>query len=164
MFPVFQALFQNHLHLIDVGEERQHVHRYNTFKKVFQQIEQWMASGDFVKHAHEVDLDINDTKSLLQDFLGQVQNSKPFTPETQAMATKQLLEYVPFLETSSIACKWAIQISASFAGASYSLTSISTPSKSPCALRNINRAGVWPDILIICNAGVPCVRMSECPA
>ena len=57
---------------------------------MFQQIRQWIDSGELVRHAHDVDLDISDTKSLLQDFLGQVQR-----PEDgqSAQRMQQLLEY-----------------------------------------------------------------------
>jgi hypothetical protein len=98
--PGFQQFFQTHLYLLKPSEDRQHIHRYNAFKKVFQQVSQWIETGDLVRHTHDIELDINDTKSLLQDFLGQVQQAaqnREVGPENKETATnnmKQLLDYL----------------------------------------------------------------------
>ena len=69
-------------------------------KKVFHQLAQWIETNDLVKHAHQVELDINDTKALLQDFLGQVQQAAQNrlagqeNKEMSANHMKQLLDYL----------------------------------------------------------------------
>jgi len=98
--PGFQQFFQTHMYLLKSSEDRQHIHRYNTFKKLFQQLSQWIETGDLVKHTHDVDLDINDTKALLQDFLGQVQQTGQNkaagieNKDASGNNMKQLLDYL----------------------------------------------------------------------
>jgi hypothetical protein len=99
--PGFTQFFQIHTQLINISEDRQHIQRYNTFKKVFQQLGQWIDTGDLVKHSHDVDLDINDTKSLLQDFLGQVQQVErnrnaggQDNKDVSDVCMKQMLDYL----------------------------------------------------------------------
>ena len=86
---------------IKPADDRQHLQRYHKFKKVFQQLHQWIETGNLNRHTHDVELDINDTKALLQDFLGQAQHIEmtrtslgQVNPEFITATTKQLLEYL----------------------------------------------------------------------
>ncbi len=97
----FHEFFWIHMQIIKPADDRQHLQRYHKFKKVFQQLHQWVEARDLNGHTHDVELDINDTKAHLQDFLGQTQQIEltraalgQVSPEIITATTKQLLEYL----------------------------------------------------------------------
>lgn len=74
-FPVFHEIMHNHFGIIGPISDRSHINRMGKFKRIVQQIEQWVKAGKSQKHYEEIETDINDTKEFLQDFLAKVQRA-----------------------------------------------------------------------------------------
>lgn len=97
--PAFHDVYETHHGLVGAVDDRQHLNRMQKFKRYIQQIEQWIKDNDTPKHTHEIELDMNDIKGYLQDFLGQVQrlasptNEKEPTQKEVALVENELLEY-----------------------------------------------------------------------
>lgn len=98
-FPLFHQMYRLHQGLSDYREDPSHAFRLERFNHLFDQIEDWVAKEDVYAHVHEIDLDINDMKTYLQDFLASLQRSvkeksqDPFLDETIQKFRQQLLEY-----------------------------------------------------------------------
>jgi hypothetical protein len=95
----FYQLYMIHQGLTGPVDERNHLNRMHKFKRLIQQISQWIKNNDTPRHAQEIELDINDMKAYLQDFMAQVQRVHKGTLDTVQMqeSTTQLeqmlLEY-----------------------------------------------------------------------
>jgi hypothetical protein len=97
----FHYVYEVHQGLVTPVEDRQHVHRMQKFVRLLGKLEQRLASGKTVKYANDIELDVNDIRAYLQDFLAQVQRLKrsenEHTPEVLASAAanmqQTLLEY-----------------------------------------------------------------------
>lgn len=97
--PAFHHIYAIHHDLVGSVDERNHLNRMHKFKRLIQQIEQWVKDNDTPRHTHEIELDMNDMKGYLQDFLGQVQrvcgeqgdksHARPAVNEIE----RELLEY-----------------------------------------------------------------------
>lgn len=97
-FPLFHELFRLHQGMNRRFNDPAHAFRNERFHLFFDQIEGWVKKGDLFTHIHEVELDINDMKTYLQDFLAAVQRASrntmdPFLDETTQKYRQQLLEY-----------------------------------------------------------------------
>ncbi|CUI17287.1 hypothetical protein PNK_1678 [Candidatus Protochlamydia naegleriophila] len=98
-FPAFHELYRQHQGLSDYIEDPAHAFRMDRFRLLFDQIEEWISKGDIYAHVHEIELDVNDMKTYLQDFLATVQravkekSSDPFLDETIYKFKQELLEY-----------------------------------------------------------------------
>ena len=98
-FPLFNQIYQTHQGLVKRYDDPSHAFRMERFQLFFDQIEGWVEKGDVYSHVHEIQLDINDMKTYLQDFLATVQRTlkekshDPFLDETLNKYTHQLLEY-----------------------------------------------------------------------
>ncbi len=98
-FTLFHEIVRKHLGLSRISVEPPHVMRKRRFQQLFDQIGKWIQKGDFYSHVHEIELDINDMKTYLQDFLAMVQraekekSSNPFLDETIKKFRLQLFEY-----------------------------------------------------------------------
>jgi len=98
-FKQFHEIYRVHLGLCPRFDDPSHAFRSERFHLFFQQIEGWVKKGDLFTHIHEIELDINDMKTYLQDFLATVQRSAkekwndPFLDETLQKYRQQLLEY-----------------------------------------------------------------------
>ncbi|MBA2368739.1 MAG: hypothetical protein H0V82_06920 [Candidatus Protochlamydia sp.] len=98
-FSLFHELYRLHLGLCDYIEDPSHAFRMERFRLLFDQIEDWLNKGDIYSHVHEIELDINDMKAYLQDFLAAIQRIvKEKPPESisyQAVHKykQELLEY-----------------------------------------------------------------------
>ncbi len=98
-FPAFHELYRQHQGLSDYIEDPAHAFRMDRFRLLFDQIEEWVSTGDIYAHVHEIELDVNDMKTYLQDFLATVQravkekSSDPFLDETIYKFKQELLEY-----------------------------------------------------------------------
>lgn len=98
-FPSFHELYRQHQGLSDYIEDPAHAFRMDRFRLLFDQIEKWISKEDRDAHIHEIELDVNDMKTYLQDFLATVQRavkekaSDPFLDETIAKFKQELLEY-----------------------------------------------------------------------
>lgn len=73
--PAFNQYYAIHEGLLGAFEDRSHHNRYNKFKELLEQVEQWVKNRDISSHIQEIELDINDIKGYLQDFLAYVQRS-----------------------------------------------------------------------------------------
>lgn len=98
-FPLFHQIYRLHLGLVGYRKDPAHSFRLEHFKKFCDQIEEWVAKEDVYSHIHEIQLDINDMKTYLQDFLAVIQradkekSTDPFLDESIHKLRHQLLEY-----------------------------------------------------------------------
>jgi len=97
----FQQLYNIHLGLINPAlHDRRHLSRLSTFRRLSRQILDWIKTKATNKHIHEIELDVNDIKGYLQDFLANVQRfckegdlkNEDFLKQINE-ASHQLLEY-----------------------------------------------------------------------
>lgn len=72
-FPLFHELYAQHRGLYHPIDDPSHAFRMENFKELFNQIEEWVYKEDVYAHIHEIELDINDMKIYLQDFLAAIQ-------------------------------------------------------------------------------------------
>lgn len=91
--PAFHQIYAIHYGILKPIEDRQHDNRMHKFKRLIQQILQWVKNNDSPRHSHEIELDMNDIKGYLQDFFGQVQRLSAGNQEELKAASQQLLEY-----------------------------------------------------------------------
>lgn len=97
--PAFHQIYEIHHGLIGSVEDRNHINRLHKFKKLIQKIGQWVKNNDTPRHTHEIELDMNDIKGYLQDFLGQVQRvvalegDRDAAQKSRTLIERQLLEY-----------------------------------------------------------------------
>lgn len=98
-FPLFHHIYHLHQGLVDPYDDPAHAFRLERFQLFFDQIEGWVEKEDVYAHVHEIQLDINDMKTYLQDFLATVQRTvkdkshDPFLDESLFKFRHQLLEY-----------------------------------------------------------------------
>ena len=98
--PLFQQLYEIHQHIVESSEDRQHTNRMNKFRRIVDHLELWVKNGEILKHTQEIELDINDMKGYLQDFLAKIQRmtQESSLERDEAMknissANQKLLEY-----------------------------------------------------------------------
>jgi hypothetical protein len=95
--PNFHQLYHLYRGLSGSSNERNHLNRLPKFKRLIQELELWVNNHDTPRHTHEIELDLNDLKGYLQDFLASVQRlAKDETVDVQARyldAMHQLIEY-----------------------------------------------------------------------
>lgn len=72
-YPQFHDMFGIHQYLVDEVEDRHHAGRIHKFQKLTHQILEWVKAGKAKSHAHDIELEMNDIKGYLQDFLGYIQ-------------------------------------------------------------------------------------------
>lgn len=96
----FHRLVAIHLGILGLKEDRQHLGRVHKFRKIIKQIEHWLKCHDTPKHMHDIELEMNDIKECLQDFLAQAQRLKGAREAEEADSPgllrkmeEQLLEY-----------------------------------------------------------------------
>lgn len=98
-YPAFHEYYRLHQGMTHRYEDPSHAFRNERFHLFFEQIEEWVKKGDLFGHIHEIELDINDMKTYLQDYLAAVQramrdrSTDPFLDETVEKYRQQLLEY-----------------------------------------------------------------------
>lgn len=98
-FPLFHQIYRIHRGLVEYFEDPAHAFRIERFHHLFHQIDEWVKKEDVHSHVHEIELDMNDMKSYLQDFLASIQRTvkdkskDPFLDETTHKYRQQLLEY-----------------------------------------------------------------------
>lgn len=98
--PLFQEIYEIHQGIVGALDDRQHLIRFNKFKRVIQELEAWVKKKSIQKHIHEIEQDINDLKGYLQDFFAYVQRSfnqenvdKLQASQLMREISQQLLEY-----------------------------------------------------------------------
>lgn len=98
-FPLFHQIYGLHQGLVEAFEDPSHAFRLERFGLLFNKIEEWLQKKQVYPNIHEIELDINDIKAYLQDFLALVQrvvrekSHDPFLDETTFKLRHQLLEY-----------------------------------------------------------------------
>lgn len=98
-FPLFHQLYRLHQGLAEYFEDPAHAFRLDHFHQLFDQIEDWVDKGDVYSHVHEIEMDMNDMKTYLQDFLASIQRiakegaQDPFLNYTLRKFRQHLLEY-----------------------------------------------------------------------
>lgn len=98
-FPVFHEIYHIHKGLSKPIDDPSHAFRMEKFYLLFDQIEGWVRKEDVYLHVHEIELDINDMKIYLQDFLAAIQrlarekSLNPFLDERVEQFQLELLEY-----------------------------------------------------------------------
>lgn len=73
--PLFHQLYATHHGLLKPAMNRQHEQRLAKFSALIKEISEWLKPQQMQLHAHDVELDMNDIKGYLQDFLGTVQRT-----------------------------------------------------------------------------------------
>lgn len=97
--PAFHHLYAIHIGIVGQADERSHLNRLHKFRRLIQQIGQWIKSNDTPRHTHEIEADMNDIKVYLQDFLAHVQRVCMHGREDKQAVSmieeseRQLLEY-----------------------------------------------------------------------
>lgn len=98
--PLFHQLYEIHHGLAKPSEDRHHTNRISKFKKLLQKVHEWVKDQKTHIHYHDIELDMNDIKGYLQDFLGYIQRISSDQSLTQEKAlelhqeiAQQLLEY-----------------------------------------------------------------------
>lgn len=98
--PLFHQLYATHQGLVKPVEDRHHTNRLTKFKKLLQQVHEWVKNNKTQVHFHDIELDMSDIRGYLQDFLGYVQRassdpsySKEKAIEYHREIAQQLLEY-----------------------------------------------------------------------
>jgi hypothetical protein len=94
----FDHIYSVHQNIMGPIHDRQHTNRYNRFKRLLQQIDDWVKTKTTQKHLHEIELDMNDIRGYLQDFFAYVQRIIKEVPATEKSRYikdlyRQLLEY-----------------------------------------------------------------------
>ena len=100
-FPSFYRIYEIHYY-IAAQDDRIHTTRLNKFRHLIHQLEQWIASRHSLNHTQDIELDINDIKAYLQDFLAHIQRmesaeeswKKERFAEEISRARHYLLEYL----------------------------------------------------------------------
>lgn len=97
---LFHQLYQIHQGLLKPIDDRAHTARLQKFTKLLHQIQDWVSKNRAQSHFHDIEMDLNDIKEYLQDFLGYVQRvfqDKHLTfekaQEWKAKIDQELLEY-----------------------------------------------------------------------
>jgi len=98
-FPLFHQIYRLHKGFSEYFEDPAHAFRLERIRHLFDQIVEWVEKEGIYAHVHEIELDMNDMKTYLQDFLAAVQrvekekSQDPFLDETIQRFRQQLLEY-----------------------------------------------------------------------
>lgn len=71
--PRFHQLYSVHMQILTPITDRNHINRIRHFKRLIQQLTQWVKEKNMYIHLNQIELDINDIKGYLQDFLAQLQ-------------------------------------------------------------------------------------------
>ncbi len=97
--PLFHQLYSAHINILPPITDRNHINRLRQFKRLIQQLMGWVKEKNMYIHLHEIELDINDIKGYLQDFLATLQRAskEPAYQENKTAliqsTAQQLLEY-----------------------------------------------------------------------
>jgi hypothetical protein len=99
-FNLFQELYNIHHGLVKPIEDRAHLTRMSKLTKLLNEIQQWVEKHRTQNHFHDIELDLNDIKGYLQDFLAYVQRccqdknlSSEQAKTLKAELSQQLLDY-----------------------------------------------------------------------
>lgn len=71
----FEELYHIHTEIVGEIHDRQHLSRMNLFRKLTQQLNNWISARTLNKHSYEIEQDMNDIKEALQEFYTWVQKT-----------------------------------------------------------------------------------------
>ena len=97
--PLFHHLYRLHIGVAEHPDDGAHSIRLERFSHLIEQIKTWIVKEDVYAHVHEIQMDISDLKTYLQEFLAAIQRSAkdksndPFFDDTLHKYHQQLLEY-----------------------------------------------------------------------
>lgn len=96
----FEEIYRIHTEIVGESHDRQHISRLNLFRKLIQQLNNWVQARTLNKHAYEIEQDMNDIKEGLQEFYSWVQKTLSREDMSMEMRLQQtrdvsemLLEY-----------------------------------------------------------------------
>jgi hypothetical protein len=100
--PLFHQVYEVHQNIAATDEYRPHLNRYNKFRRILELLAQRIKDKEIPRYFHEIELDMNDLKAYLQDFLASIQrlgqNPEALKSEQGqqevSMANQALLEYL----------------------------------------------------------------------
>lgn len=93
-YSSFHDLFKIHHELNKGDQDSAHQTRLDKLRHLFNHIGNWLQQGGYEAHSHEIDLDINDIKIYLQDFLATIQRQiQGKKQEDFKKFREQLLDY-----------------------------------------------------------------------
>lgn len=99
-YPEFHEIYAIHMGLAGTVDDQLHVNRLRKFKRVLAELREWISQRETTKHTRDIELDINDVRGYLQEFLAHVQRSLGDEGEQQLarermekLFSRQLLEY-----------------------------------------------------------------------
>jgi hypothetical protein len=99
-YPEFHEIYAIHMGLAGAIDDQLHVNRLKKFKRLLAELREWISQKETAKHTRDIDLDINDIRGYLQEFLAHVQRSLGVEGEStvtrermEKMFSRQLLEY-----------------------------------------------------------------------
>jgi hypothetical protein len=96
---LFHQLYEIHQKIAGEVEDRQHINRMNKFRRMTQELKEWVKTNNTLNHFKEIEADISDMKGNLQDFLAFCQRSISEMQDQSEVfirienTTKELLEY-----------------------------------------------------------------------
>lgn len=96
---LFHQIYQIHLGLVKPFEDPAHAFRLERFHLLIEEMKKWIEKNDVDAHVHEIEVDMNDMRTFLQDFLASVQrivkdkSQDPFIDDTHHKLRQQLMEY-----------------------------------------------------------------------
>jgi len=71
--PLFHRIYRLHQGLVQHPQEPAHAFRMERFHLLFNEVQNWVEKEEIDTHSHEIQLDMNDMKTLLQDFFASIQ-------------------------------------------------------------------------------------------
>lgn len=89
--PEFHAIYRIHQGIVGSMEDRLHINRLQRFRKLINEIEDWVKNNDIHKHIDEIEIDISDLKGYLQDFLAYVQRLEKDIVDSNQLENHKLL-------------------------------------------------------------------------
>lgn len=98
--PQFFEVYNIHMSITSTLDDRQHLSRLNKFKQIIQKIQDWSDKKVTQRHIHEIEQDLSDIKTYLQEFLSfaqkvAAQKDSDYTKdqEVKKEISRQILEY-----------------------------------------------------------------------
>jgi hypothetical protein len=99
-YPEFHEIYAIHMGLAGTVDDQLHLNRLKKFRRLLAELREWISQRETAKHTRDIDLDINDIRGYLQEFLAHVQRSLGAEGESavtrermEKLFSRQLLEY-----------------------------------------------------------------------
>lgn len=96
---LFHQLYEIHQKIVGEVDDRPHINRMNKFRRMTEEMKEWVKANSTLSHFKEIEGDISDMKGYLQDFLAfsqrstsELENRSEALSRTENIA-RQLLQY-----------------------------------------------------------------------